>query len=70
MNKFLKAEKVKNGWYVQITETLFMPYHQDVFKYCCENGFIIDQKLLELQDNIIIAKKPIDKRWYSIYWNL
>ena len=54
--KTLIAEKVKDGWYVQITDTLLLSCESNVFKVAREHGLKVDTELLKLQGDKIVAR--------------
>lgn len=54
--KYLRAEKVKNGWYVKVIEILQLSHEQDVFDYCKQNGLKVDETLLAKQGEMIFAE--------------
>lgn len=54
--KQLIAEKVKDGWYVRIIETLHLYSENEVSKLAKQNGLKVNRELLALQGEKIIAE--------------
>ena len=53
--KSLIAEKVKDGWYVRITDSRLLCSDTDVFKLCKQEGLKVNKELLAITGNKIMA---------------